>query len=806
MADFIGQDLRHLRRFLGKNQGFVLIATLTLALGIGANTAVFSVLNRVVLNPLQYDEPERLVRLYQDHLEENVSGGWVSGAAFLDYREMADGFEAVTAMYNYREYGFTMAGMGQPRRVRMLPVSSDFFQVYHVLPQIGRTFLRDEERSDARVIVLSHRLWMAVSGGDPGVLGESIVLDDEPFEVIGVLPDGFVDVVGGDVDMWLPLELQDSNATQNRGNHYLSVVGRLKEGWTLEEAQAQLFALSSSLEEEYPETDEGYVARILPLQEDVVGNVSGMLYLLLAAAALVLLIACVNVANLSVARNLAREGELAIRSALGSGRSRLLRMLLTESVIIGAIGGLAGLVLARGGVTALLAVSPQAIPRRGEISFDGNLFAFALGVTVLTVSLFGLIPALKHSRLDPVKSLRDQARSTSSNRRGGQVRDLLVTSQVSLAIVLLVGAGLLIRSLAELNRVDLGLTPGHTLTFEVHLGGPRYADESARIQFHRSLSERLEAIQGVTFAGAVSRLPITGLFNSWGFQYLDPGGATPWGSADVRVVEGEYFEALGIERVRGRGFEAGDGPGSPFVVLINQELSDLYFPGRDPIGETVGFAGQRWTIVGVMENVAHDHRGAFTPKIYVSHPQFAWDRNWPMFYTVTMQAGRPDLPDLARQELAALDPNLVIHNLRFMQEIMGEALAPETFSLFLMGIFAAVALLLAGVGLYGVLAFTVSQRTREMGIRVALGADSIAVRWSVLRKGLAMAGVGAVIGLAASLAVGRILPAVLFGVSTTDPITYVIVPTTMGIVALVAAYLPARRATRIEPMKALRLE
>ncbi|MCK5652737.1 MAG: ABC transporter permease, partial [Gemmatimonadetes bacterium] len=509
-----------------------------------------------------------------------------------------------------------------------------------------------------------------------------------------------------------------------------------------EETQSQLLALSAALGEEFPDTDEGWIARIVPLQEDVVGGAGAMLYLLLGAAGLVLLIACVNVANVSLARNLSREGELAIRSALGSGRRRLVRMLMTESVTVAVIGGVAGLGLARWGVDALLALSPEAIPRREELGFDGTLFLFALGVTLLTVLLFGLLPALQHSRMNPATSLRDQTRTTSVGKRGRRIRDLLVTSQVGLAIVLLVGAGLLIRSLAELNRVDLGLTPGHTTTFEIHLGGPAYEEIDTRIAFHETFADRLGAIPGVEHAGAISRLPVTGLFNSWGWRHRTPDGELTWSGADVRVLEGEYFEALGIERVQGRGFEPTDRPGAPPAVLVNEALAETFFPGEDPIGQMLGMAGQEWSIEGVMENVAHDHRGSVTPKVYIHHPQFASERDWPMFYAVTTTTERSDLPGIVRQELADLDPTLVIHNVRPMREIMGAAIAAERFSFALMGVFAVVALMLAAVGIYGVLAFSVTQRTQEIGIRVALGADISAVRWSVLRKGLAVVGAG----------------------------------------------------------------
>lgn len=806
MVDLLIQDLRHARRFLAKNAGFTLITALTLALGIGANTAVFTVLNRVVLKPLPYREPGRLVRLYQDKRGDPATGGWVAGAAFLDYREMAEGLEAVGALYNYRDEGFALTGQGEPRRVRALPVSSDLFDVYRVRPLLGRIFTREEERSDARVVVLSHRLWAAYSDRDDGIIGQSMLLDGEAYQVIGVMPPGFVDVVGGDADLWLPLELQDQNATQNRGNHYLSVIGRLRNGWSLEEAQAQLTVLSASLEQEYSESDKGYFARVVPLQEDVVGNAGTMLLLLLSAAGLVLLIACVNVANVSVARNLAREGDLTIRSALGCGRGRLLRMLMLESVTIGIIGGLAGLGLAKWGVAALLALSPDAVPLAGEVSFDGRLFAFALGVTLLTVLLSGLLPALHQVRLSPASSLRAHVPSTSVGAKGRRARDFLVASQMGLAIVLLVGAGLLVRSLRELNRVDLGITAGHTTTFEVQLGGPRYEDAQSRIQFHRMFTEALGAQPGVLHAGAVSRLPVTGRYNDWGFAHLGADGTTQWGVADVRVVEGQYFQALDIRRVRGRDLETSDTRDSPPVVLVNQKLADTYYSGRDPLGHSVWFQGQTWRIVGIMRDVAHDHRGSVAPMIYTSHAQFAFDRSWSMSYVVTTATDREDLPGRIRDVLAAIDPTAVVYNLEPMEQVMGTAIAPERFSLALMGAFALMAVLLAAVGLYGVTAFTVNQRTREIGIRVALGADRSAVLWSVVRKGLTVAGAGVAVGLAIAFGLAKIFPAVLFGISPVDLPTFAGMPGILGFVAFLAAYVPARRATKVEAVEALKLE
>ncbi len=433
-------DLRYAARQLLRNPGFAAVAVLTLALGIGANTAVFSVLHSVVLSPLGYHEPGRLVRIYQSH-ETYGTGMWVSGAAFLDYRDQLEGVESVAALYNYSELGFTLTGAGSARRVTMLPVSSDFFDVYRVHPIIGRRFVRDEERGSARVAVLSHRLWQAISG-DAGVLGQRLELDGDPYEVIGVMKAGFVDVVGGDVDLWVPLELQDQNARENRGNHYLSVVARLGPGVTLEQARSRLTALAANQAELYPRHHGDWSAEMVPLQDDVVGSAGALLYLLLGASGLVLLIACVNVASLFLSRNVARERELAVRAAIGAGRFRLTRQLVTESLLIALIGGAAGLALAYWGVEALLPLSLDAVPRAREVSFDATLFAFTLGVTLLTIVIFGLAPALQFVSPNLDRSLREDSRTGTGATRSRRLRDSLVTSQVALAILLLIGAGL----------------------------------------------------------------------------------------------------------------------------------------------------------------------------------------------------------------------------------------------------------------------------------------------------------------------------------------------------------------------------
>jgi putative ABC transport system permease protein len=798
-------DLRYAVRQLRRNPGFAAVAVLTLALGIGANTAVFSVLHSVILSPLGYNEPGRLVRIYQTH-ETFGAGSWVSGPVFLDYRERLEGVESVAAMYNYSELGFTLTGAGSARRVTMLPVSSDFFDVYRVQPIIGRRFVREEERGSARVAVLSHRLWRAI-GGDAGVLGQRLELDGDPYEVIGVMPAGFVDVVGGDVDLWIPLELQDQNARENRGNHYLSVIARIEPGVTLEQARSRLVSLAASQAELYPRDNGDWSAEMVPLQDDVVGSAGALLYLLLGASGLVLLIACVNVASLFLSRHVARERELAVRAAIGAGRFRLTRQLVTESLVIALIGGAAGLALAYWGVEALLPLGSDAVPRAQEVSFDATLFAFALAVTLLTIVIFGLAPALRfvNPRLD--RSLREDSRTGTGAARSRRLRDTLVTSQVALAILLLIGAGLLMRSLLSLRAVDLGINPRDVMTFEIHLGGPRYADPAARIAFHREFEDRLRAYSGVRAVGAVSKLPVSDVYNSWTFSYLSASGEVMRhaGYADFRIIEGDFFEALNIELLAGRRFGPNDRPDAPQVAIVNQSLARRYFEGRDPLGQRIA-ADRVWTIVGVVADVAHDGRGSVTNKVYLPHTQFGDDRNWALTQVVSTTIPRSDLLAIARQELAAIDPQLVIHNARSMREVAGSAIAQERFAFTLLGIFAAVALSLAAVGIYGVMAYNVGRRTREFGIRLALGASPLAVRRSVFRQGSAIVGIGIAGGLLGAFLLSRLLRSLLFGVGATDPLTFVLVPLALAMVALAAGYLPARRATRVDPVQVLRQE
>lgn len=808
------QDVRYAFRTLRKSPLFTIVAIVTLALGMGANTAVFSVLENVILSPLPYDEPGELVQIVQLYTPTGEESQPVSAPVFLDYRENLDRLESVAALNNTREWGPTLTGRGSPQRITALPVSFDFFRVYRAPPLHGRTLLREDERGPSQVVVLSHRFWMALADGDTSVLGESLILDGEPYEIVGVMPASFIDVVGGDVDLWLPHDFETrqydspliSSVSNSRGNHYLSVIGRMKSGVTLDQARAQLDARSAHQKDTDPATYEKWSARITPLHDDVVGRAGSMLRILMGAAGLVLLIACVNVASLFLGRCLARQRELAIRAALGSGRFRLVRQLLTESLVLAVSGGIAGLALAHWGVQALLALSPDSIPRAHEISPDRTLFIFALLVTVTTGLVFGLVPALGFANPKLEQSLRTSERANTSSLGSSRVRAALVTSQITLALLLLVGSGLLMKSFVKLQHVELGVTPGNTLTFKVHLPDSTYSDPADRAAFHQSFADYVKTIPGVERVGAISYLPVTGVFNAWIFGVADANGEIERGLAQFRIVEGEYFETLHIPLVAGRTFVRSDHAETSPVAVINVAAAEKYFAGRSPLGQDILMSDSKRRIVGVVQNVAHDPRGTKSPKVYIPHTQFADDRNWSLTQLVATVAERSDLAELVRSELAAIDSGLVMHNVRSMASIADQAIAREEFAFTLMSVFAGVALLLAAVGIYGVLSYSVGQRTREIGIRMALGAHSRHVRRSVLRQGAAIVAFGILGGLLGAFVFTRLMRTLLYEVSVTDPLVFCVAPIVLLLVAGIASYIPARRATMVDPLKALRCE
>ncbi len=799
-------DSRQALRTLSKQPGYVAVAVLTLALGIGANTAVFSVLNSVILSPLPYPESDRLVRIYNSwEGNPDFSRNYLSGYDFPRFRDGVQGFETAAVMYTYRETGRDLTGDGHPQRVTALPVSSGYFETYRSTPLFGRAFTRDEEHNDARLTILSHRLWRTHANEDPDILGKTISLDGDAHTVIGVMRPGFLDVIGGDVDLWVPQDLQGDR--NSRGNHYLTGIARLGPGVTLAQAQAQINAVQNQLAEEFPGSYGEQNVDLLPLYEDVVGTTSNTLFILWGAAGLVLLIACVNVANLSLARSVARTKEMAIRTALGSGRGRLVGQLLTESVVVAAAGGVAGSFLAFWGVKTLLAISPESLARAEEVTFDPTLLGFAIAATVVTGLLFGAAPAIHAIHVTPNESLRDGTRGNSGTKRGRNVRSILVAAQVSLALVLLIGAGLLIKSFLSLRQLDLGFETENVATFEVHLPTVRYPTGEDRIQFHLTFQDRIRSLPRVESVGAASWLPASGMYNSWGYGYIDDAGERQWLPAQVRTVEGDYFEALGIDVVQGRTFAPTDRLDTDSVALINEMLATRIYGQESPLGKSFGFGGSdQFTVIGVVRDVAHDARGEFDARVYLTHSQYGTNRNWAMTYIVKTSVPPGDFFDMARRELTSTDGGLVLYQPRSLDDVLGRQIARDKFVLILMAVFATVALSLAAVGIYGVLSYSVNQRIHEIGIRMALGARATQVRGIVVGQAALVAGFGMAVGLAGAFGLSRFMQSLLFEVTVTDPAVFGGVAGLLGVVAVVAGYIPARRATKIDPIVALRRE
>jgi predicted permease len=805
------QSFRHSLRNLKSSPGFAAVVVLTLAIGIGANTVMFTVLDGILLSPLPYEEPDRLVRLYSANPERWSGVNYVPGLAFLAYRERTDIFASLASAYSYREVGTDLTRGDETRRIVTMPVSSGYFDVLGIAPLMGRGFRPEEETADAAVAVISHGLWQAAFGGDPEVLGKDIELEGRPHAVVGVMPAGFRNPVDWQVDLWRPENLQPGGRN-SWGNHYLSVIGRLRDGISIEAAQGELEALGAALFAENPDTAGDYGA-IFPLLDDTVGETAPMLWVLMAAVAMVLLIACVNVASLNLVRSSERGRELAIRAALGAARRRLVAQMLGESLVLGIAGGAAGFLLAFVGLRAVIAMGPDTLPRAAELGIDMRVFGFATAVSLLTGLLFGVVPALRFSRPDLERALRDGSRG-SAGRGQRRLRGALVVAEISIALVLLFGAGLLAKSFTRLLDVELGVRRDGILTYEVHLPASRYSEAQDRVAFHQRFFERVEGIPGVEAVGATSYLPTEGRYHTWrmGRSDQDLDDDESWTSTDVRVIDGDYLDIMGVQLVRGRTFSAADTLDPPWPGLINESLAELAFPDRDPLGAVVSVpariehGGDEFRIVGIVSDTAYDTRGSTSAKFYVDHDQFAGNRNWAMIQTVRTSLEPTSIVGQLRSELRAIDPQLVLYRVRAFRDVVAAGVAPQRFAMALMSGFAAVALLLAAIGIYGLLSYTVSQRTREIGIRMALGADRRSVRRMVLRQGLLLTGFGLLAGAAGALALTGWLSSLLFEVEPGDPAVLATVATALAAVAAFATYLPARRATTVDPIGALTKE
>jgi putative ABC transport system permease protein len=809
--DRVRQDLRYGVRMMAKHRGMTCVAVLTLALGIGANTAIFSVINAVLLGPLPYQDPDRLVYLWTI-IPPRAEPMSTSFPDFLDWSEQQQVFEGIAAGSSG---GSTLTGGDEPYYVQTASVSANLFQLLRVGPILGRSFLaEDEEWGRNRVVILSHGLWQRQFGGGPDILGRPIQLDGVAFTVVGILPAGFEPPIPN-VELWRPLALAPDNPTRAGRNTRLftPLLARLKPGVTVEQADQELKSIAYRLAQAYPQTNGQVSATVISMAEWNTRPISRSLWVLLGAVGFVLLIACINTANLLLAQSTAREKELGIRIALGASRRRLLCQLLTESGLLALLGGGAGLLLAYWGLKAIVTFGPNTIPRLEQTRIDIWVLGFTLSTSLLSGVLFGLIPAWRASRSDPYQPLKESGRSMGESRNSRRLLQALVVSEVALALVLLVGAGLLVRSFASLQGVDPGFNPDNTLAVQIRLPRIKYQGREAR--FFDELLGRLKGLPQVKAAGAgsFSAFPLRGSRQTTTFGL--EGQPVPLHEEDKervgwRQVTSDYFEALGIRLRAGRFFSAQDRPQSLPVAIINESLARRYFPDQDPVGSNIWIDDELQLplrVVGVVGDAKFEGLdNPDFPSVYTSHLQevyFVWPSMW---IAMRAEAEPLSLVSAVREQVKALDKDLSLPTLTTLEGIVSDSLSERRFNLFLLGALALVALVMAAVGIYGVMAQAVSRRTHEIGIRMALGARAVDVLGLVLRQSLALILSGAGVGLVGAWALTRVMAGLLFGVSATDPVTFVSIALLLIGVALLASYLPARRAAKVDPMVALRHE
>jgi len=806
----LAQDLRYALRTLRKNPGFTAVAVLTLALGIGANTAIFSVVDAVLLRPLPFKEPERLVMIWKSNPQRGIPYMFASPPEFADWREQNRAFEGISA---FTLADLNLAGGAEPERVHGVRVSANLFSLLGAEPTLGRAFRAEEDQpAGPRAVVLAHSLWQRLFGGSPRVLGETLALDGETHTVIGVMPRGFqfpppiaLEGIASPLpaELWVPLRLHPDPTA--RGAHYLSVIGRIRGGISPATAQSDMTAIARRLAQEYPRTNAGWDIAVVPLTEQVFGKVRPALVALLGAVGFVLLIACANVANLMLARGAARQREMGIRAALGAGRGRLVRQLLTESALLALLGGVAGLLLSRWAVPLVTALGPAGIPRLEEVRADWALLGFALAVTALAVLLFGLAPALEASR--PQRLAEGfGGRGSGASPAPHRLRRALVAAELALSLILLVGAGLLFQSFLRLRSVPLGFQPENVVTLSVRLPQATYREDQQRVRFFDEMHRRIAALPGVRSAGFINTIPLGS--DRQGTVFVVEGRPAPppgqENRANFSLVSHDYFRAMGIALVRGRLFTAGDAAGTEPVVLVSETLVRHYFPNEDPVGRRLILAGPR-RIVGVVADERHDSLEAgFRPNLYLPYAQAPGARSLTL---VLRSGGDPALlVPAVRAQLRELDPGLPLYDVRTMNQVLTVAAAQPRLQTCLFLVFAGIALALAVVGVYGVVSYSVTERFHEIGVRMALGARAPEIFGMIVRQVMRLALAGITAGLAGAFLLTRYVSALLFEVSAADPLTFAAVPLILAVTALSACCVPARRATKVDPMEALRYE
>lgn len=803
-GDFM-QDVRFALRMLTKNPGFTTVAVIALALGIGANSAIFSVVNSVLLRPLPYKDPDGLVLVWEDSSLHGFPNDTPAPANFADWRDQNQVFEGMAAL---SIESFNLTDAGDPERLDGRRASGNLFTILGVPPQLGRTFTMEEDKEGAnRVVVLSYPLWQRRFAGDAGIIGRSITLNGQGYTVIGVMPAGFQFPMKED-ELWLPMAFSKEEAT-DRTSHYLKVVARLKPGMTVDRARAEMNIIGRRLQQQYPESNTDVGVSIVPLQEDMVGDIRPALIALLGAVALVLLIACANVANLLLARAAARQKEIAVRGALGADRWRLVRQFLTESVLLAIAGGLLGLVLSVVGVQLFRTYIPQQISQVKAMSVDFRVLGFTVVVSLVTGLVFGLVPAIQASMFNPNEALKEGGREATAGH-SNRISSILVIAEVAISLVLLIGAGLLINSFIRLRSVDGGFNPENLLTMKVELPPLKYPTQERRAAFYTDLISRVETLPGVQSAAVTTNLPLYRQGNSltvWFEGRPDP----PPGQEIIitmRVVSPEYLSTMEIPLLRGRFFTAQDTSTSPNVVVVSETMAKHYWPNEDAIGKRIcpgrPESPKDWMqVVGIAKDVRqYELSTASKPQMYVSYQQIGFFG--PRDLVVRTTVDPTSLADGVRRTVWSIDKGQPVSNIRTMNDIVAESVARQRFSVLLFGIFAAVALVLAAIGIYGVMSYSVTQRRGEIGIRMALGAQKFDVLKVTVGRGLRLVLIGVGLGIAGSFALTRLLTTLLFGVGATDTLTFAVLSAILIGVAVLATYIPARRATKVDPLVALR--
>jgi putative ABC transport system permease protein len=801
------QDLRYGCRSLLKRPGFTLVAVITIALGIGANTAIFSVVNAVLLRPLPYADSDRLVMVGGPGKDGPGNTGY---ATFLDWRDRNRSFDQMVII---RSGGGTVTGQGEPEIVDGLRVSNGYFRMLGVSPALGRDFKVEEDRPASRfVIMLSHAFWQRRFHSDPGVIGKQLTLSGRPFTIVGVMPQGFEDYLAANLykpaAVWSPLGYDVTQNWACRTCQHLRVMGRIKAGATVEQASAEMTALQTQIQRENPKEYANANVMVMRLQDRFVGGIRPALYLLLVAVGFVLLIACANVANLLLARAASQAREIAIRLALGASRWRIIRQLLTESLALSLLGASAGLWLAMWGTELLMKLNPAPMLKLQDLKIDARALGFTLIVSLLTGVLFGIFPALQSARPDVQLTLKESGDRTQSGRQN-RLRKLLVVSEIALAMVLLVGAGLLVRSFIRILNVSPGFEQRNLLTLMTQAVGSKYAQEAEVRSFYRNVLERAQAIPGVESAGIVSNLPFGGNYDMNSFHVeekpLDDPSKAP--SAERYGVSLDYLRAMGIPILRGRGFTAQDTESAPAVALITQGTARRIWQNEDPIGKRIRLGGSDSplrTIVGIVGDVNH-YGLDVAPNLQAYVPHSQWTDSY-MQLVVRASVDPASLTASVRNAIRAVDPDAPVYQIATMRQLISNSVAPRRFTLALLSGFAAIALLMASIGIYGVMSYTVSQRTQEIGVRVALGAQTGDVLKLVVGQGMRLVLAGTSVGLMGAVALTRLMAGMLFGVNATDPLSFGTISLLLISVALLACYIPARRAAKVDPIVALRYE